>query len=543
MIGAGVGGMSAAIHLLAQGTRVTLLERASRPGGKLRTITLGGHAIDAGPTVLTLSDIFEQLFHTAGANLSDYITLQPLHTLARHAWPAAQDGRGEVSQFDLYTDRDRTADAIAAFAGSHDARGYLRFCEYTRKIYERVEAPFMRSTKPSVLSVVRDHGLSALMAMVQVDFHRTMWRALGSFFKDQRLRQLFARYATYYGSSPFQAPATLNLIAHVEREGVWTVKGGMIELARALEKLILKLGGELRCDCEVAEILVEGGRACGVRLRSGEQLRADVVVCNADAAAVASGLLGADARVASPGARSAVSTRSLSAITFAMVARTRGFKLAHHNVFFSRDYEAEFRELDQLGRPPTDPTVYVCAQSRRDGDEDDEPRGGGERSAPEPEPLLCLVNAPARGDEPRARCRVYNEEEIEECRQRSWQRLRECGLELQAPPPGESPAWVTTSPRDWNNMFPGTGGALYGGATHGWTASFKRPPMRTKLPGLYLVGGSAHPGAGLPMVTLGGALVARQITEDLASTARSRRAVTSGGMSTGSATTASTPSA
>ena len=99
------------------------------------------------------------------------------------------------------------------------------------------------------------------------------------------------------------------------------------------------------------------------------------------------------------------------------------------------------------------------------------------------------------------------------------------------------------APRDWNNMFPGTGGALYGGATHGWTASFKRPPMRTKLPGLYLVGGSAHPGAGLPMVTLGGALVARQITEDLASTARSRRAVTSGGMSTGSATTASTPSA
>ncbi len=535
VIGAGVGGMSAAIHLLAQGTQVTLLERASRPGGKLRTITVGGHAIDAGPTVLTLSDIFEQLFHTAGVSLSDYVTLQPLHTLARHAWPAAHGG--PVGQLDLYTDRARTADAIAEFAGSHDARGYLRFCEYTRKIYQRVEAPFMRAARPSVRSVLRDHGLSALIAMVQVDFQRTMWRALGSFFKDPRLRQLFARYATYYGSSPFQAPATLNLIAHVEREGVWTVKGGMIELARALARLIHELGGALRCDCEVAEIMVERGRACGVRLRSGERLAADVVVCNADAAAVAHGLLGADARDATPGASSAVSTRSLSAITFALAARARGFRLAHHNVFFSRDYEAEFRELDQLGRPPVDPTVYVCAQSRRDGDASDEPQGD------RPEPLLCLVNAPARGDEPPARCRVYNEEEIEECRQRSWQRLRECGLELQTPPPGASPAWVTTTPRDWNNMFPGTGGALYGGATHGWTASFKRPPMRTRLPGLYLVGGSAHPGAGLPMVTLGGALVARQIKEDLASTARSRPAATSGGMSTGSATTASTPSA
>jgi hypothetical protein len=150
-----------------------------------------------------------------------------------------------------------------------------------------------------------------------------MWRALGDYFRDPRLRQLFGRYATYCGSSPFQAPATLMLVAHVEQEGVWLVEGGMHRLAVALEGLAERRGATFRYGAEAAEILVAGGKVAGVRLASGERLDADAVVLNADVAAVAAGRFGPAAAGAVP--KVPRSSRSLSAVTWALHARTEGF--------------------------------------------------------------------------------------------------------------------------------------------------------------------------------------------------------------------------
>jgi 1-hydroxycarotenoid 3,4-desaturase len=320
-----------------------------------------------------------------------------------------------------------------------------------------------------------------------------MWRALEQRFNAPRLRQLFGRYATYCGSSPFETPATLNLVAHVEAEGVYRTRGGMRGLVVALERLATSLGVEILCAHAVDRIVVEGGRAVGV-VSMEESHRADAIVFNGDVSALGSGLLG----VSSSSAASATSRsdRSLSAVTWAMVARPSGFPLLHHNVFFSDDYAAEFDAILRRGRVPDEPTIYVCAQDRGDDvREDSEER------------LLVLANAPATGDDPNE----WNPYERERCTTATMSMLQKAGLTLE---PAES---VQTTPADFHRLFPGTGGALYGPRSKGALSALSRQGASSKIPRLYLAGGSVHPGPGVPMAALSGRLAAAQICEDLGS--------------------------
>ena len=507
VVGAGVGGLSAAIALAARGVGVTVVDRAPRVGGKMREVAVADRLIDAGPTVLTVRAVFDELFARAGASLDAYVTLDPVDVLARHTWA---DG----SRLDLYRDIDRTADAIGALAGARDAKGYRAFCAYTRRIHENVEGPFMRAQRPTLGTVLRDQGLRGMLALTRIDAMRTLWTSLGDFFRDPRLLQLFGRYATYCGSSPFLAPATLNVIAHVEREGVWVVRGGMARLAEGLERLAVERGVTFALGRGVGEVLVERGRATGVRLDDGATLQADAVVFNGDVGALEKGLLGAPAQRAwtvDPGAG-----RSLSAVTFSVVARAERFPLVRHNVFFSRDYPREFREITDGDALPSDPTVYVCAQDRDDTGVAPVTGDGRER-------LFMIVNAPARGDR-----RPFSQEEIDRCETTTRRHLDALGLSLD----WDSSRRVITTPNDFERMFPATGGALYGPPSHGWTSPLARAPSRSHLPGLYLCGGSAHPGAGVPMVARSGLLAAESALSDLASTARSAPAATPGGTST-----------
>ncbi len=505
VVGAGVGGIAASIALAARGARVTLLERASTVGGKAREVAVGGARIDSGPTVLTMRHVFDAVFEAVGERLDDRVTLRRAEVLARHAW----DGDARL---DLYADPARTADAIGRFAGPLDAEGYRRFCADTRRLHDVVEGPFLRSGKPTLASVLREHGVGAFASIARIDAWRSMWRSLGDYFRDPRLRQLFGRYATYAGSSPWKCPATLNVIAHVEREGVWYVEGGMFRLVEALRGAAERAGVTVRCDAHVEGIDTRDGRATGVSLRSGERIAADAVVVNADTAALSDGRFGAAASRAWPRAPS--EERSLSAVTLSAVARAEGFPLVRHNVFFSRDYEAEFDDLFARERLPAEPTVYVCAHDR--GDEGVAPTVGAER-------LLLLVNAPARGGR-----NPFSTAEIEECTRRTRDRLRDLGLTLDWSM-GDA---VTTTPDDFERMFPSTGGALYGPASHGAMSMRAKAPAASKVPGIFLAGGSAHPGAGLPMVARSGLLAAESALAYLASTSRSRPAATHGGTST-----------
>ncbi len=504
IIGAGIGGLAAALDLVGQGLAVTVVERAGGPGGKLRGVNLGGHLLDAGPTVFTLRAVFDQLFADAGTSLDRHLTVRPLNTLARHAWDDAQ--------LDLFADPQQSAQAIGDFAGAAEARGFLEFCARSRRIFETLDANFMRAQRPDPVRLAMAVAPEGLGRLWGISPFTTLWQALGRHFRDPRLRQLFARYATYCGSSPFAAPATLMLVAHAEQMGVWTIDGGMFRLAQAMTQLAATRGVTFHYDTDVAEVRVANGRAHGVVLANGEQIGADAVICNTDTAALSSGLLGSKATSAT--SRSPAKARSLSAVTWLMKARPQGFALHRHNVFFSNDYAAEFVDISTREQVPGDPTVYVCAQDR-----DDERT----KTQSTPQRLLCLINAPPTGDR-----QLYDASEIEQCSERMARRLAKCGLHLHPEPV----TTTITTPADFNRLYPGTGGALYGRASHGWMASFQRPAARSKLPGLYLAGGSTHPGPGLPMAAMSGRLAAQCVIADLASMRRSRATAMRGGIST-----------
>ncbi len=491
VVGAGMGGLSAALDLVRQGCDVTVLERQAAPGGKMRRVGMAG--IDAGPTVFTMRWVFEELFGDAGATLAEHVDLTPAATLARHAW-------GD-QRLDLFADIDRSADAIGAFCG--EAAGYRAFVAEARRIYRTLEKPFLRSPRPTAMSLALGAGIGPMLGVRPFD---TMATALRSHFRAPRLRQLFGRYATYCGSSPYRAPATLMLVAHVEQDGVWLIEGGMARLAAATAALAASQGARFRYGVDVAEILVAAGRAAGVRLTTGERIAADRIVWNGDPNALAAGLAGRAAREAGPGTR--VADRSLSAITWAMSAEISGFPLLHHTVFFSEHYPAEFRDLE-AGRIPAAGTAYICAQDRADTDE--APPAGPER-------LLLLINAPPHGDR-----RPFPETAA--CLETTKRLLARSGLVLE---PRET---ITTDPPAWERLFPATGGALYGPAVHGSMSTFRRPGARTKLPGLYLAGGATHPGAGVPMAALSGRVAAAAILQDRGSMRRSRPVAMPGGMS------------
>ncbi|TDP71745.1 1-hydroxycarotenoid 3,4-desaturase CrtD [Roseateles toxinivorans] len=510
VIGAGVGGLAAAALLARQGLDVRVIERGQQPGGKLSQLAVGPSLLDAGPTVLTMRWVFDALFERLGQSLDEQLSLRPCAVLARHAW-------GPEERLDLLADLEASVTAMADFAGPAQGQRYLAFCERAKEIYDTLEQPFLRSQRPTPWSLAWRVGMSRLPQLARISPFRTLWQELGRYFPDPRLRQLFGRYATYCGSSPFDAPATLMLVAHVEREAVWQIEGGMHRLAQSLAALCQRQGVQISYGREAREILLRQGRVCGVALDQDAPLQADAVLFNGDVDALRQGLLGQPLRQAMGGRPLTSARRSLSAVTWHLQAEVGGFPLSHHNVFFSdpadEGYRREFADI-AAGRLPAAPSVYVCAQDRTG---DPMPRHSGQA-----ERLMCLVNAPATAD-----ARPLTEEELLLCQAQMFARLTQAGLKIS---PSVHPL-QRTSPQDFARRFPATGGALYGQASRGWRASFQRPASTTRVPGLYLAGGSVHPGPGLPMAALSGQLAAEQICAALRSTRRWQPVAMPGGMS------------
>ncbi|MEM6946080.1 MAG: FAD-dependent oxidoreductase, partial [Pseudomonadota bacterium] len=343
VIGGGFGGLASALRLSAQGCDVSVFERAETIGGKARRLTVGGRAVEAGPTVFTMRPVFEDLFAAAGAQLEDAVTLHPARVLARHAWP---DG----SRFDLFADLEETVESVRDLAGPAEAERYRRFAAATEASWEIFRPSFVEAPRPTPLDILRRIGLRGIPGMIRARPAASLFRVLSGHLQDPRLRQLFARYATYCGSSPFLAPATLMLIAHVERLGVWTVEGGMTALAQAVARLAEKHGTRIRTGTAVARIETASGRATALHLDTGERVAADAIVFNGDAGALPAGLLGdAPRRAVRP---VAPRRRSYSALVWSAVARPEGFPLSHHTVFFGPDYAAEFEAMQAGHLPP-----------------------------------------------------------------------------------------------------------------------------------------------------------------------------------------------
>jgi phytoene desaturase len=484
VIGAGIGGLSAAIHLAAAGRRVIVLEQSEQVGGKMGEFRRAGFRWDTGPSLITMRRAFDELFAVAGRRLEDYLDLQPVEPVTRCTFA---DGK----TLDLSRDLPRMLEQLPAF-GPAEAEGYLAYLSYVARLY-RITSPIFIYDQPPRLSSLRRVAPSDAL---RVDGLRTMSRAIESFVASPHLRQALGMFATYVGASPYLAPATLNVIAHVElNQGVWYPAGGVYRIAQAYARLAGELGVELRTSSRVQSIHAENGRARGVTLASGERLPASAVVANLDVATVYERLLPPEPPILRR--LQAIQRGQVSCSAFVLLLGVRGEhpQLAHHNEFFSSDYRREFHEMFAQGIPPSGPTVYVSITSKTTPQD----------APPGCENWFIQVNVPALSPawDWQARAGEYAARVLD--------RLAAYGLDL-------SEKIVTQkilTPLDWQDRTGARLGALYGASSNNRWAAFRRPHNRCPdLRGLYFAGGTAHPGGGVPMVTLSGKVASQLLLED-----------------------------
>lgn len=471
IVGAGIGGLSAAITLAAAGKRVIVVEAQAGPGGKAGVVQIDGVEIDTGPSVLTLPEIFTELIASAGLDPAAELTLRRASPSFCYRYP---DG----TRLDVHHDLGDTLASVKASLGAEAAAELDAFLRYAARIWEAAAPVFVFGPAPKVTGLL-GRGLLALGAVARIDPLSDMASAIDKRVTSPHLRMLLERYATYNGSDVRAAPATLNCIAHVELAlGGWGVEGGIAALVRALVRAAEQLGVVFRYHAPVRRLLVEGGAVAGVTTDAAT-IAAPTVVMNADVAHLVGDLL-------PTGARHGIRLSDRPSMSgYNAVFRARRRPRAPHTVIFPADYGAEFADIFDRDRPPRDPTVYVCAQEACHG------RSGW----PEHEPLFVMANAPPEpkaGSRPPAvwrelgeavRRRLITEGIIEPDDQRVWER----------------------TPADLARIYPGSRGAIYGGSSNGMTAAFQRPDNVVRgLAGLFLASGSAHPGGGLPLAAQSG---------------------------------------
>lgn len=485
MIGAGVGGLAVAARLAATGHDVTVCEAAAQVGGKLGLVEqeVAGHGtfrFDTGPSLLTMPQVFRDLFEATGG-WPDELHLTPLDPVARYRFA---DG----TTLDATSDLESFCDRLDTALGPGNGDEWRSFLTRAERVWNASRVPFLESALHGFAGIA---GLAARRPrdIAAIAPGRSL-RSLGRrHLHDPRLRMLLDRYATYTGSDPRRAPAALAAVPYVEQAyGGWYVPGGLYRLGLALRDRAVGCGAQVRLSSRVVRIGTTAGRVSGVLLEDGSRLAADVVVANADAAQVYSELIDAPAAAR----RLARTTASLSGFVLLLAVQGRTAGLAHHNVLFPEDYDAEFDAVFGADASPVaDPTLYVSAPD----DAAVRPEGS--------EAWFVLVNAPRHGSGRGAvdwRAPGLTEQYVEHLLDLLGRR----GL-----PVRDRVLWSQAiSPADLEQRTGAPGGAIYGTSSNGAAAAFLRPGNRSPVRGLFLVGGSSHPGGGLPLVALSAQITA-----------------------------------
>ncbi|MDG4765206.1 phytoene desaturase family protein [Solwaraspora sp. WMMD406] len=506
VIGAGVGGLASAMRLAAAGHDVTVIERADTVGGKLarwsRLTAEGVFTFDTGPSLLTLPQVFADLFDSTGEPLEKVLDLVPLDPIVRHRFPGSDGGSGsdsaggsgsgaggDASWLDSCTDPAVFAERVAAAFGDRAADDWRRVWRRAGRIWDASWRDILRREVGSPLAVARlAHRLGDLAAIAP---GRTLRGVLRREVGDHRLRTLLERYATYTGADPRRAPAALLAVCYAELTfGGWYVRGGLGALGDALLSRCLDLGVVVRTGSTVTAIDAAGGRVHGVRV-AGEArpVPADVVVANVDALRVYRELLPDARRLAR------LTDRSLGGFVLLLGVRGHTPELAHHTVFFPRDYDAEFDAVfgaagrGRPARPAADPTVFVTVA------DDPAARPDGH------EAWFVLVNA-ARQDLSLGGVDWRRAGLADAYADQVLRVLAERGVDVR----DRVVFREVRTPADLDAATGAPGGAIYGTA-----GGLLRPANRGPAAGLFLVGGSVHPGGGLPMVTLSAQIVADRI--------------------------------
>lgn len=510
VIGAGVGGLAAAIRLAAKGFAVKLLEQNDRVGGKLNLwevhhphrVADQPFRFDTGPSLFTLPFVFQDLFEAAGHDVREHLPITRLDPIAVFRW---SDG----TTFELRTQSEALESELRRISPS-DVAGWKKLAAQGKRIWDLSAELFLFHAPEQVLrgTAGNDEGFSPLrsLKMLTVPFRIGMFgnfaRLIDRHIASQKLREVLYQYATYSGASPFKAPATLAVIPHAETHfGGWYINGGMYRLAEQLLKLATGLGVEVQTNCTVSKILIERfgkrARARGVQLSDGTQIESDVVVANSD-------VVYTYRRLIPPEHRPRYTDPTLdklepggSGMVLLLGVDGTYTQLAHHNKFMPGDYTSDLRAMFDTHTVPDDPCIYVCASTRTDPTQ-----------APDGcENLFVLASAPAldgRIDWSVEGLR-YRDQLVRTLEQR-WgltDLARRIVVERRI------------TPSDLQSLFNANAGTIYGIGSNSRRAAFLRPPNRDRhVRGLYFAGGATHPGGGLPLVALSGKIVTELVLED-----------------------------
>ena len=487
VIGAGMGGMCTAARLARAGYEVTVFESSDRHGGKCRTEWIGNYAFDTGPSLLTLPAVYRDFFQRTGDVMGRVVELQPVTPSFDYRF-----ADGSAVRF-ANLSRKETLAAIEESFGDLAAQEWDQIMRQAEAMWDVSREPFIESELRSVLSLLKRPTLLRDLRII------APWKTLRELkVKDQRLRKILDRYATYSGSDPRVAPAVLASIAFVEEAfGAWHIKGGVGKLADAVYQRSLDRGVKFEFNTSVTQINHDGKATTGISMADGRVLDYSIVVANADSSTVYNKLItGKVKKLRRERANLAKADPSLAGFSLLLGLRPseNPTGLSHHNIFFPDDYDAEFVDIFDRKKPVQDPTIYLCAS-----------QDGSMVKHPGHEAWFVLVNAPRH--DLKDGFDWNNAEFNHRYAMQIIDSLEARGVAIR----DRLEVLEIRTPADLERTVAAPGGAIYGTSSNGARSAFMRAKNRSPLKGLYCVGGSAHPGGGLPLVGLSAEIVAQAI--------------------------------
>jgi phytoene desaturase len=476
IIGAGIAGIATAIRLSLKGYQVEVFEAGPIAGGKLSEMKLNDFRFDMGPSLFTMPQYVDELFTLAGKKPSDYFKYEKLDIVCNYFY---EDG----TRISAFADRNKFAEEIAAKT-EDSAESIIQFLENSKNIYEITNSVFLQRSLHKWSSYFSWQTFKSLIRFPQIDAFRSMNKSIESYFKDYKTIRFFNRYATYNGSNPYKAPATLNVIPHFEQYfGAYFPVGGMYSISSSLEQLARDLGVTFNFNSYVEEIVLEKGRANAV-IVNGLSYAADLIVSNMDVWYTYQNLL---KNFAVP-ERIQKQERSSSALIFYWGINRSFPELEMHNIFFTENYREEFKQIWEDKSIYHDPTIYVNISSKSKSD--DAPEGS--------ENWFTMINVPSNTGQ-------NWDELIADARKNMIDKLsKNLGCDISQHIVCEE----ILDPRSIDSKTFSYQGSLYGSSSNSQFSAFLRHANFTsKIEGLYFVGGSVHPGGGIPLALLSAKIV------------------------------------
>lgn len=484
VVGGGLGALSAAIYLASdERFELTIFEKNEHLGGKLGEINTQGFRFDTGPSVVTLIDVIKDLLNQGDRIFSNSLQFEQLEIANRNFFEGGQI-------IDSYSDLNRFKQEIAKIS-HNSAENLFPYIDRISNIYKRTAEIFLYSQIHEIAHLIKSRNIPYFPDFARIDAFSSMHQINSKYFDDKRILQIFDRYATYNGSSPFLAPGTLNLISYVELVlGSYYIKGGISVLPKTLELLAKSLNIDIHYNAEVEEIITKDGKATALKVNNSI-IEFDYIISNSDVVYTHNNLIKGYDKLKS---KLNKIEPSISGMVFMWGVDSRSDSLKHHNVFYSSDYQHEFNQIFNLKKVPDDPTIYVAITSKSDPSH--APIGS--------ENWFVLLNMP-----------YLNEQdwdyESKRMRETVLNKLLRFGVDIRNNISYEK----IITPQDLYNRYYSNRGSIYGISSNSMFTAFKRQANRSRaIKNLYFAGGSAHPGGGIPLVILSGKHVAEIIKRE-----------------------------